>query len=190
MTDCNAVTLGILAGGQATRLGGLDKAWQPFRGMPLIQRTLAALDTAPAAALASYNGPPATMIQLGLRAVADLRPGFPGPLAGIEALLAACATDWLLIVPVDLREIPHGLPKRLFECAQPAGMGRGVVARDIEGVQPLVSLWPVRRALPAVRLALDQGRASVRRLQDSMHFMQCELGPFRFGNLNTPADFG
>ena len=190
MDDRSAVTLGILAGGQATRLGGADKAWQPFAGVSLIERTLAALHGDCAAALASYNGPPAAMTRLGLRAVGDLRPGFPGPLAGIESLLDACSTDWLLIVPVDLRQIPDRLRETMLECAHMAGEGRGVFACDIEGMQPLVSLWPVRDAIPVVRLALDQGRASVRRLQEDLRFVQCQLAPFRFGNLNSPADFG
>lgn len=190
MGDRGAVTLGILAGGQATRLGGADKAWLPFAGVSLIERTLAGLHGDSTAVLASYNGPPTKMSRLGLSAVGDLRPGFPGPLAGIEALLDACTTDWLLIVPVDLRQIPDRLRQTMLECAHMAGEVRGVVARDIEGLQPLVSLWPVRNAIPAVRLALDQGRASVRRLQEDLRFVQCELAPFRFGNLNSPADFG
>lgn len=190
MHDCDSVTLGILAGGQATRLGGVDKAWILFQGSPLIERTLAVLDTGPAETLASYNGPPVAMEQLGLRVIADLRPAFPGPLAGIEALLGACATAWLLVVPVDLRQIPGGLRDRMVECARSAGGKVGVVARDIEGLQPLVSLWPVHKAIPAVRAALDEGRASVRGLQESMHFTCCELPGFRFGNLNTPDDFG
>ena len=190
MDERGAVTLGILAGGQATRLGGADKAWQPFAGVSLIERTRSALHGDFAAALASYNGPPAMMSRLGLRAIGDLRPGFPGPLAGIEALLDASTTEWLLIVPVDLREIPDRLRETMLECAHRAGEGRGVVARDIEGMQPLVSLWPVRNAIPVVRLALDQGRASVRDLQEDLRFVQCELAAFRFGNLNSPADFG
>lgn len=190
MRDCDGVTLGILAGGQATRLGGVDKAWVRFQGSSLIERTLASLDIGPADTLVSYNSSPAAMERLGPRVIADLRPAFPGPLAGIEALLGACATAWLLVVPVDLRRIPGGLCDRMVDCARSIGGEVGVVARDIEGLQPLVSLWPVHKAIPAVREALDEGRASVRGLQERMCFAYCELPGFRFGNLNTPDDLG
>lgn len=190
MTGRGAVTLGILAGGQATRLGGVDKAWQLFQGMTLIERTLAALERGPATPLVSYNGLQDAMGKLGLLAVGDLRPGFRGPLAGIEALLAACSSDWLLVVPVDLRQIPSGLRETMLGRVRLQGGEHGVVARDIDGLQPLVSLWPVRQARLEVGTSLDQGRASVRDLQDRMGFVECQLAPFQFGNLNTPADFG
>ena len=32
------ITLGILAGGRATRLGGRDKAWLPVAGIPQVLR--------------------------------------------------------------------------------------------------------------------------------------------------------
>lgn len=185
-----AVTLGILAGGQATRLGGVDKALQQLQGTSLIERTLAALAACADGALCSYNGQPGAMSRLGLCAVRDLRPGRPGPLAGLEALLEACPTPWLLVVPVDLRTIPGSLDERMLQRAQAAGGVRGVVANDLEGRQPLVSLWPVADAIHEVRLALDEGRASVRDLQQRMQFVECDLSPLQLGNLNSPGDFG
>ena len=52
----SSTALGILAGGQARRLGGLDKAMARYRGQTLIARTLAAAGKGFAQVMASYNG--------------------------------------------------------------------------------------------------------------------------------------
>jgi len=177
------VALGILAGGQASRMGGVDKAMARHAGESLAARTLAALGSGYATALLSYNR--GDIEGLDLRVVPDLRPDFRGPLAGIEALLANCDAPWLLSVPVDLGDIPDDLFERLRACA---GEGQGVRARDADGVQPLVALWPVAASRAAVGAALDAAQGAVHRVQDALGFANCELSPWRFGNLNTPAD--
>ena len=128
------LTLGVLAGGRATRLGGGDKAWLAYRGQALVERTLAALATQHAfsARLASANREPQRYPGLGLRVVGDRIEGFPGPLAGIEAILAACTTPLLLTVPVDLRTIPPDLVARCWR--------RGKAARS-RGMRPGCSRW-------------------------------------------------
>jgi molybdopterin-guanine dinucleotide biosynthesis protein A len=177
------LALGVLAGGQARRLGGIDKALLVHEGRPLAERTIAALGDGYAQVLLSHNRTGELPVQV--RRVADLRPGFPGPLAGIEALLAASSAPWLLTVPVDLARIPEGLAERLAEAAAP---GQGVCAHDADGEQPLVALWPVPASRLAVAAALDAGERAVHRVQALLGFGRCELSPWRFGNLNTPAD--
>ena len=54
--DARQVTLGLLAGGQGTRLGGVDKAWLLRDGQPQVVR-LAALFPAVSEVLVSSNGP-------------------------------------------------------------------------------------------------------------------------------------
>jgi molybdopterin-guanine dinucleotide biosynthesis protein A len=178
------VALGILAGGRAQRLGGADKALAMHAGSRLVDRTLAALGDGYCSALISYNREGATL-PARLRVVPDRRADFAGPLAGIEALLAACESPWLLSAPVDLDEIPQDVLERLAEVA---GAGQGVVARDADGAQPLVALWPVRLALPAVSAALDAGEGAVHKVQAALGFASCDFSPRRFGNLNTPKE--
>jgi molybdopterin-guanine dinucleotide biosynthesis protein A len=180
------ITLGILAGGQALRLDGADKALRQYHGRALAQRCLDALGGGFAAQLASYNGSHAAELPAALRVVPDLRKGYPGPLGGIEALLAASASDWLLTVPVDLIELPADLDQRLLALVVE---GRGVAARDGDGSQPLVALWPVASSRAAVTAALDAGERAVHRAQHVLGFATCDLSPLRLGNLNTPDDF-
>ena len=181
--DGGAITLGILAGGRASRLAGVDKATVAFRGETLLQRTLAAMRRDGEPCLLSHRAPVAVP---GLRVIHDLRAGQPGPLAGLEALLDAARTPWLLSVPVDLADIPVGLGATLR--ARAAGE-EATVIRDADGLQPLVALWPVAAALRAVRAALDAGERSVRAMLATMPHAVLDIAPARFGNLTTPADF-
>lgn len=178
------ITLGILAGGRATRLGGSDKAWAVYRGETLIDRTLLALGDAFAAQLVSANCGADRYAALGLRMVIDRAAEFPGPLAGLDALLATCATPLLLSVPVDLRTIPPDLVARL----RAAGEG-GAVARDASGLQPLIALWPVERARIAVAQALAHGEHAAHRVVAQLDLPVVRFEGADFGNLNTPDDF-
>jgi len=177
-------TLGILAGGRATRLGGSDKAWAVYRGQALIERTLKALGDGFSARLISANRDLQRYARLGMRAVPDRAVDFPGPLAGLDALLSACTTPLLFTVPVDLREIPSGLFPRLHA----AGEG-GAVAQDTNGLQPLIALWPAERARVAVTQALVRGEHAVHRIVAELALPVVRFDGADFGNLNTPEDF-
>ena len=184
-SDC-AATLGLLAGGQATRLQGRDKAWVDYRGQALVERTLSALADQHAftATLVSANRGIERYQGLGVSAVRDRIAGFPGPLAGIEALLEACTTPILLTVPVDLRTIPPDLFARLLA----AGEG-GAVARDATGLQPLVAIWPVARARERVAAAFARGDTAVHGVVAALALPVVRFDEADFGNLNTPGDF-
>lgn len=188
MLDRGRISLGILAGGRASRLGGADKAFAVLQGVPLLARTLTVLGPGFAETLVSYNGPKARLEPWAAVAVSDRRDGFPGPLAGLEALLLTANCDWLLSLPVDLRDIPAGLPESMLR-ALSAGSGSGVVLTDADGLQPLVALWPVRRSLVAVREALDAHALAVHPLVKSLAFGTVDISPLQLGNLNLPSDF-
>ena len=181
------VSLGILAGGRGQRLGGVDKAFVEFRGEPLLSRTLAALGAGFAEVLVSHNRHEQRVAEFGARAVPDLRADFPGPLAGLEALLHAASSEWLLTIPVDLRDIPDDLAETLIRALELGD--RGVAVSDADGLQPLVALWPVQEGRVAATAALDARRSAVHELVSSMQLRVHELSSCRFGNLNSPSDF-
>jgi molybdopterin-guanine dinucleotide biosynthesis protein A len=175
-------TLGILAGGRATRLGGRDKAWLERDGTPLVLALAQRLAPGVDAVLVSANRGAARLALHGLRAVPD-RIGGIGPVGGLEALAAACATPWLLTVPVDLVSTPDGLLRAL----QAAGAA-GAWARDDDGPQPLVALWPVARLQAALAPALASGDHAVHGLQARLGMAPVRFEGIRFGNLNHPGD--
>jgi molybdopterin-guanine dinucleotide biosynthesis protein A len=82
------VSLGILAGGQARRLGGRDKARIMRDGRTQLMHVLAAFPLPFREKLLSYNRDPAGLAAANLRVVSDLTPGYAGPVAALEALAA------------------------------------------------------------------------------------------------------
>lgn len=177
-----ATTLGLLAGGRATRLGGIDKAWLERGGEPQVLRLAARVRDEVDAVLVSANRDLERYAAHGLEVVVDRRPGL-GPLAGLDALAQACTTPWLLTLPVDLVSVNDCLLRSLR-----AAGGEGAWAEDEDGRQPLVALWKVdalRAALPA---ALVSGDLAVRGLQARLGMAGVPFAGLRFGNLNTPAD--
>ncbi|NUO76092.1 MAG: NTP transferase domain-containing protein [Lysobacter sp.] len=176
------LTLGLLAGGRATRLGGLDKAWLLRDGQPQVLSLAQRYAAQTCTVLISANRDPDRYAAHGLRAVPDLRPDL-GPLGGLQALAAACATPWLLTLPVDALDPPADLLARLSA----AGV-HGACAIDTDGVQPLFALWRVAALRPALDQALAHGRLSVQALQTELGMARVRCDDLRFGNLNTRDD--
>jgi molybdopterin-guanine dinucleotide biosynthesis protein A len=175
------VTLGVLAGGRAARLGGMDKAWLLRNGVPQVVRLARRFAPEVDAILVSANRSFARYAEHGLHVVSD-RVSHAGPLGGLDALAHACTTHWLLTVPVDLVAVNDCLLPSLA-----AAGTSGAFAIDDDGVQPLVALWSV----DTLRIALAQALAeevSVQALQARLAMVAVQLAGVRFGNLNTPAD--
>jgi molybdopterin-guanine dinucleotide biosynthesis protein A len=181
------VALGILAGGRGERFGGRDKGWLDVQGVPQVRRVLAAVRAQAGRVLVSANRHIERYAALGVDVVSDPVGDYPGPLAGIAALLAATATDELLAtVPVDASDIPPDFVARL-RAARGAEAFALVVAEDEDGLQPLFALYPAALAAHA-RETLDGGRRSVRQWQHRFPVYSCRFSGWRFGNLNTPGD--
>lgn len=182
MIPPGAVTLGILAGGRGERFGGRDKAWIEHDGRPLLARATQRLSGDFAARLASARHPDPRHDELGLVPVLDHRPGFAGPLAGLEALAHACPTPWLLTLPVDLAGMPADLPARLWTLRGEHGAG----TRDAGGPQPLLTLWHAPTLATAASAALEAGQGAAWRLVETLRLPVLDLSPRRLSNFNTP----
>jgi len=114
------ITALILAGGRGSRMGGLDKGLQNFRGMPLALHTLLRLQMqtlAPQEVLVNANRNLAAYESLGTAVWPDSLDGFAGPLAGFLTGLERCETPWLLTVPCDTPLFPLDLAERLHQAA-------------------------------------------------------------------------
>jgi molybdopterin-guanine dinucleotide biosynthesis protein A len=178
------VTLGILAGGRASRLGGTDKAWLERDGIAQVIRWQRRFADETSAVVVSANRNADRYADAGLFVVADRVGGDLGPLAGIDAMAAACTTPWLLTIPVDLVGVNECLLPTLASAAGTAG----AFAVDDDGPQPLVALWPLATLHPAASAALARGEVAVHALQAALGMAAVRLDGVRFGNLNTPDD--
>lgn len=176
------LSLGLLAGGRASRLGGLDKAWLERDGLAQVLHLTRRYAAQTSAVLISANRDLERYATHGLRAIPDLHHD-QGPLGGLEALAVATATPWLLTLPVDALNSPEDLPARLA-----AAGAHGACAIDEDGLQPLFALWRVETLRPALRIALAQGRLAVQQLQTELGMARVRCDGLRFGNLNTRDD--
>lgn len=175
----------ILAGGRGRRLGGVDKAWLPWRGSTLIESMVECLCTQVDEVLVVANQHHERYAAIGLRCVADRRADYPGPMAGLEAGLHATDAQWVLSVPVDVPHLPGDLLPRLLAAAEARGCTR---ALDADGAQPLIALYRREQVLPSLVQALDAGERAMHRWQASLNIAEVDWSPHRFGNLNTPDD--
>jgi molybdopterin-guanine dinucleotide biosynthesis protein A len=175
----DAITLGILAGGRGTRLGGIDKAWIVRDGIAQVQRLAKRFEGEVSQVLVSANRDLERFEALGMSAVPD-RTRDLGPIGGLEALAHACTTQWLLTIPVDLVFVNDCLIPTLASAG-----GQGASVEDEDGPQPLVALWNVEALRNATLLRDD---LSVQSLQADLAMPRIRLNGVRFGNLNTPED--
>lgn len=109
------ITALVLAGGQGSRMGGLDKGLQPFRGQALAQHAAQRLwaSHSVGSLVLSANRHPQTYAQWGWPVVPDLLEGFQGPLAGFLAGWSACRTPYLLTIPCDTPLFPQDLAQHM-----------------------------------------------------------------------------
>lgn len=123
--DAPQVTGLILAGGRGARMGGADKGLQLLRGRPLVAHVIERLAPQVGALLISANRNLETYAGFGFPVVRDMMEGFAGPLAGLQAGLAAVDTPFLVTVPCDSPGLPRDLVARLVA---PLLAGRASVA--------------------------------------------------------------
>lgn len=177
------ITLGILAGGRGMRLGQRDKAWLKRDGLSQVERWARRFPGQVSAVLVSANRDPERFQALDLGVVADRYPGI-GPVAGLDALSAACRMPWLFTVPVDMVDAPDDLLRIMI--ARTSAVG--AYARDDDGPQPLVALWRVADLRTALDATLPSKVWAIHELQRTLGLACVRLDGTRFGNLNTPQD--
>lgn len=176
------ITLGIIAGGRASRLGGIDKAWMQRDGVPQVQRLARRFGPKVDAVLVSANRDLPRYAAANMRAVPD-RHADVGPLGGLDALANACDTPWLLTLPVDIVDANECLLDTLL-----AAGGQGAWVEDDAGLQPLVALWNLDALRAALQESIETRDYAVQGLQRRIGLQRVRLHGARLGNLNTFED--
>ena len=103
----------VLSGGRGSRMGGIDKGLQPYRGEPLARRALGRLAPQVGRLILNANRHLEAYAAMGVPVWPDTLPDRPGPLAGFLAGLAHCETPYLVTVPCDAPHFPDDLVVRL-----------------------------------------------------------------------------
>ena len=178
----------ILAGGQARRMGGADKAFVELAGRPLISHVLDRLEPQVERVLISANGDATRFGGLGCPVVADDKP--QGPLSGVLAALTVAAgmgATHVVSTPVDTPFLPGDLAPQLLLASEASREGLALAAAE-DGDHPATALWPVA-LVPALAAYLATGEAKVTRFTDAHDAARAYFpDPRAFLNLNTPED--
>lgn len=191
MTRARRCVGAILAGGQASRMGGAPKGLALVGGTRMIDRAAAALRDAADDLMLVANDPSAGEWLPGTRVVRDARPGL-GALSGIHAALAAADGD-VLVLPWDVPFVPAALLRALRDAGELDNADACAPASGSPwGFEPLCA-WFARDALPAVDALLDAGDGRAGALATRARFVTMDATHWGspdeiFFNVNTPAD--
>ncbi|WP_300712405.1 molybdenum cofactor guanylyltransferase MobA [Limnohabitans sp.] len=194
-----AITGLILAGGRGSRMGGIDKGLQNFRGMPLALQTLMRLQLQSLPLqeiLINANRNLAAYESLGVPVWPDSIDGYAGPLAGFLTGLERCETPLLLTVPCDSPLFPLDLVERLYKAMdeQDADMAMAA-APETDGAvrpQPVFCLLKTELLESLVKFTQSGGR----KIDAWTGQHRCAIVPFdqsgdsahAFANANTLAE--
>lgn len=188
----------ILAGGQARRMGGGDKALLPLGGETLLDRVIARLAPQVEEIVLNANGDPARFARFGLPVVPDTVEGFAGPLAGVLAGMRWAAPrghTHVASAAGDTPFFPADLVERLRAAAEAEGRPIALAATDDPerglSEHPTFGLWPVALAddLEAA-LAVERMRKVIvwTARHGAARAVFDDAPRLPFFNVNTPED--
>ncbi len=178
----------VLAGGQGSRMGGVDKGLQPFRGRPMVAHAIERLAPQVDELLVNANRNVEDYARFGHRVIADEIAGFAGPLAGFERGLAHAQGALVVTVPCDSPFLPADLVARLRAALEAAG-AELAVARTGAQAHPVFSLM-ARSVHGSLRDFLASGQRKIDRWYAGLAVVEV---PFddeadAFLNINTRAE--
>lgn len=191
MLDKARITGLILAGGQGSRLGGVDKGLQAFEGQPLVQHALQRLAPQVGRVMISANRNLDAYQRLGMPVWPDATAGYEGPLAGFLSGLAHVETPYLLTVPCDSPRFPADLTLRLWEALQDETADVVIAAtqreRDIK-LEPVFCL--MKRELQAsLQHYMQSGQRKIERwTAEQRRAVVVFDDATAFANVNTPDE--
>lgn len=151
-----AITGVVLAGGKATRMGGIDKGLQALNGRPLWRHVAETLAPQVDELVISANRHLEQWRASGYPVFRDIQKGYQGPLAGMLAVMQQVASPWFVFA---LRHAVHSvlLVERFI---QQRGAAPVVWAHDGERDHPAVALVH-RQIIPELEAYLAHGERRV-----------------------------
>jgi molybdopterin-guanine dinucleotide biosynthesis protein A len=190
LTRIEGITGALVAGGRATRMGGVPKGLLAVDGEPIASRALRLFRELFGDALVDANDP-APYLPLGAPVVADVLPGKGAP-GGLHAALSAATTDWIFAAACDM---PFLAAEPIRWLAGRRDGANAVLVRWAGRLEPLHAYWS-RACLPALDRLVREGDPSLRDLAAAVGARVVEEAEWRtidpagraFENANTPED--
>ncbi|WP_179233004.1 molybdenum cofactor guanylyltransferase [Paenibacillus rigui] len=186
----------VLAGGQNRRMGGRLKALLPLGGQLFIERQLEALERVCSdivivtmspelfePVLAERERKHRLEQQARVRVIPDLHPGL-GPLAGMQAAMAASQSEALWIVACDMPFASAEAAGAMAELLYSDAICDAVVPRIGQRLHPLHAVYR-KRCLLAVNGLLDAGTQRVMELLQRLEVAEADERFFTERGLTT-----
>ena len=178
----------ILAGGQATRMGGGDKCLLKLGDRTILQHVIDRLAPQTDGLLLNANADPARFADYAIKVAPDSITGFAGPLSGVLAGLdhaAGTGHSHIITAAADTPFFPCDLVPHLLMAAEKTGLA---LAASPSGRQPTFGVWPVALR-EDLRAALNDGlRKVVQWTQKHDAGTAAFPDDAAFFNVNTPDD--
>jgi len=183
----------LLAGGQARRMGGGDKCLLEIDGMPMLTHAIDRLQPQVATLAINANGDPGRFAAFELPVVADLVPGFAGPLAGVlTGMTWLCGmrngAEWLVTAATDTPFFPRNFVVELLAAAV-ADRAQVAFAASDGRTHPVFGLWhlSLREAMASALVEEDERKIDRFAARYRVTTVTFEGGGFDpFFNVNRP----
>lgn len=184
-TGGKGITGVLLAGGQGSRMGGVDKGLVELAGQPMAAHVLARLAPQVDDIIINANQNAEAWAAFGYPVFGDDIPGYAGPLAGLHAALARASQPLVATAPCDSPFLPADLVARLA-AALHAADAQLAVAKTFDQAHPVFCLC--RRDLADHLLAfLQAGGRKIDRWYGSLKVVEVAFDDEEaaFRNINT-----
>jgi molybdopterin-guanine dinucleotide biosynthesis protein A len=185
---CKDVTGVILAGGRATRMGGVDKGLILVNDRPMIAYVIDALRPQVADILISANRNRDSYAEFGYTVVDDGDDEFRGPLAGLASCMQTATTPYIALAPCDSPLVRSDVVSRLH-AALSASDARIAAAHDGERLQPVFAL--LERDLRDDLVGfLGSGGRKIGQWYEEQGYVAVDFSDVieSFANINAPDD--
>lgn len=179
----------VVAGGRASRLGGIDKTALLFDGASLFERAVSSVSAARATVVVGPQR--ADVADARYRSVLE-QPRFSGPAAATIAGLAALASGrspWTVVIAADQPLVADAVPRLLAERSTIDAQDDGVIAIDADGrSQPLLAVYRTAALLRASGTAVQRSGGSAAGLPMMKLLAELTVRPLPLGALCADVD--
>lgn len=188
MSDAVNITGVLLAGGQGSRMGGVDKGLVELHGRPMAAHVIERLAPQVDELLINANQNAERYAAFGHDVFPDQIGGFAGPLAGLHAALSRASHPLVVTAPCDSPFLPDDLVARLKAGLDAAGADLAV-ARTFDQAHPVFCLCR-REVLPHLAAFLESGGRKIDRWYATLKVVEVNFDDEEaaFRNINTRED--
>ena len=186
------IALALLAGGQARRMGGMDKGEIRIDGQSIISSLLQRFGDKCDHLLMNANGDLARFAHYEIDIIQDKLEGYQGPLAGIYSCLdyirhTQPLIDYVVTLPIDAPFVPASLIDDLLAAKDKAPL---ISVQSHGRTHPVIGLWPVHMVEDLQKALLIEGLRKIDAVTEPLgcHYLTYDDVPDPFVNLNRLAD--